>query len=177
MSNSYEPNEPPFSCINPEWFSISHHSSSTIDSLIIEKPRQVTSSITDPQPILHCPYITTVKMFVKIAHATLAITAAFSGLAGPVTASPVDLGTTRNSSLVTLESHSISAAAYNGRFTHYAPGLGACGQSHSSGDMVVALSRTLTLPCLPCLNTARIQFPLSSKPSPPRPPKPWRGGN
>lgn len=28
----------------------------------------------------------------------------------------------------------------SGRFTHYSPGLGACGQTHTSNDFVVALN-------------------------------------
>ncbi|KAK4148592.1 RlpA-like double-psi beta-barrel-protein domain-containing protein-containing protein [Chaetomidium leptoderma] len=66
-------------------------------------------------------------MFTNVFTTVLAITAT---LMAATTASPIVAGATPG------EQSALSA----GRFTYYTPGLGACGQSHSSSELVVALN-------------------------------------
>jgi expansin (peptidoglycan-binding protein) len=64
-------------------------------------------------------------MFTNVFITVLAVTAT---LMGTVTASPID--------------NTVAAIAkrVDGRFTYYDPGLGACGDTHSGSDYVVALN-------------------------------------
>ncbi|KAK4112526.1 hypothetical protein N656DRAFT_805938 [Canariomyces notabilis] len=66
-------------------------------------------------------------------------------------ASPIGtMPDTKEVNSTTLETPDVKAAAgYSGRFTHYAPGLGACGQYHSGADWIVALSHIIFDPNTP----------------------------
>jgi preprotein translocase subunit SecG len=87
------------------------------------------------------------KMLANIISVALAIMA--TAKASPIGTMP----DTKEVNSTTLETPDVKAAAgYAGRFTHYAPGLGACGQYHSGADWIVALSRTF-LPLITVLWT------------------------
>lgn len=70
-------------------------------------------------------------MFTKIITPPfLALTAALLGIA---TGTPIAANINGNPTVA-------RGALASGRFTHYTPGLGACGQTHSESELVVALS-------------------------------------
>ena len=71
-------------------------------------------------------------MFPSIVATSLAVMAT---VMGAVTASPI-AGTNGNP----LTINTARGAFGSGRFTYYTPGLGACGQTHSEADLVVALN-------------------------------------
>lgn len=72
-------------------------------------------------------------MFVTTIASVLAVTATLMGavIATPITSADAISAATDN------DKRAIQAS---GRFTYYNPGLGACGQTHGDGDLVVALS-------------------------------------
>jgi expansin (peptidoglycan-binding protein) len=71
-------------------------------------------------------------MFTNVFTTVLAATAT---LMGAVAASPID-----NTAAAAGKPFTMDTRAVSGRFTYYNPGLGACGQSHSDSDYVVALN-------------------------------------
>ncbi|KAK3293071.1 RlpA-like double-psi beta-barrel-protein domain-containing protein-containing protein [Chaetomium fimeti] len=71
-------------------------------------------------------------MFATTIASVLAVTAT---LMGATTATPISTGAVE--AAAGGDKRAVPAA---GRFTYYNPGLGACGQNHGDGDLVVALS-------------------------------------
>ncbi|KAH6847738.1 RlpA-like double-psi beta-barrel-protein domain-containing protein-containing protein [Chaetomium sp. MPI-CAGE-AT-0009] len=72
-------------------------------------------------------------MFATTIASVLAVTAT---LIGAATATPIS----STGAAVEAAGGDKRAALASGRFTYYNPGLGACGQNHGDGDLVVALS-------------------------------------
>lgn len=71
-------------------------------------------------------------MFTSVVATSLAVMAT---VMGAVTASPIAAASGNPLAINTAH-----GALTSGRFTYYTPGLGACGQTHSESDLVVALN-------------------------------------
>jgi hypothetical protein len=72
-------------------------------------------------------------MFASTITSVLAVTAT---LLGAVAATPISA-----TGAIEAAAGDKRAALTSGKFTWYNPGLGACGQTHTDADLVVALSR------------------------------------